>query len=118
MTIATAVARRPIASETRPAISVRVRRSRPLASVPNRKRWRSIGTSIESRRPSSRALEDARRAEQVGALEEGEQALVDRARRRRASRRRASPSIRDLLGAGADARRDALGRRHDLLGAG
>ena len=53
MRIATKVARSPIASEICPAIMVRVRRSRPLVSVPNRKCCRSNGTSTTSRRPSS-----------------------------------------------------------------
>ena len=115
MTIATAVARSPIASETRPATSVRVRRSRPLASVPKRKRRRSIGASIESRLPSSarsRTCAGPNRSER--SKKASSRSSIGRGATR--VRRRASPSMPGIFGAGADARRNALRRRHDLLG--
>ena len=116
MTIATKVARRPMASETRPAIIVRVSRSRPLASVPNRKRWRSIGTSIDEPPAVVGALDHPGRAEQVGAIEIGEQPLVDRARRQRASGAGVAfdPGIFGAWRGCARAMRSD--RRHDLLG--
>ena len=100
-----------------PAIEVRVRRSRPLASVPKRKCRRSIGASIDEPPAVVGALDDLRRAEQVGAIED-----------RRAAARRSGAAQR-ASGAGAVAfdaehlrrvarmrARNALDRRLDLLG--
>ena len=82
MTTATTPASRPMASEMRPAISVRVSRSRPVLSVPNRKYCCLIAALIDHAQAVRRLALDLGVVEGVGAVEIARDALVDRLGRR------------------------------------
>ncbi len=95
---------------------VRVSRSRPFASVPNRKWMRLTGTSTTSFRPSSETLHHFGGSEQVGAFEIGEQAARRWAACPTRFMRIAIVADLEIFGLGADARADAFDGRLDLFG--